>query len=227
MEDGARQKWNEFEFTYSYFPGQTIYHGGLLVQKDSQSIFFAGDSFTPSGMDDYCLLNRNFLGPEPGFLECLRQIRKLTGDYLLINQHVAPAFRFSPAQLDLMISTFSRRRELLAALFPWDDPNYGTDDAWARFYPYTAVGAAGGRIPLAVILRNHSVGEREFRVTPRVPAGWPAPVGPLRVSVPAHGERTVHFTVTAGGAGLGIVTADVAFGAWDLREWIEAMVTVK
>ena len=227
MEDGARQQWNEFEFTYSYFPGQTIYHGGLLVKKDSQSVFFAGDSFTPSGMDDYCLLNRNFLAPEPGFLECLRQIRKLPGDYLLINQHVAPAFRFSPAQLDFMTSTFTRRRELLAALFPWEDPNYGTDDAWARFYPYTAVGAAGGRIPLGVILRNHAAVEREFRVTPRVPAGWRAPAGPLRVLVPAHGERTVNFAVTAGGAGLGIVTADVQFGAWDLREWIEAMVTVK
>ena len=90
-----------------------------------------------------------------------------------------------------------------------------------------AVGAAGGRIPLAVILRNHSAAEREFRVTPRVPAGWRAPAGPLRVLVPAHGERTVRFGVTAGAAGLGIVTADVAFGAWDLREWIEAMVTVK
>ena len=28
-------------------------------------------------------------------------------------------------------------------------------------------------------------------------------------------------------AGLKIVTADVAFGSWDMREWTEAMVTVK
>jgi len=227
MKDGERQTWNEFEFTYSYFPGQTIYHGGLLVRRDSQSILFAGDSFTPSGMDDYCLLNRNFMPPEPGFLECLRQIQKVTGEYLVINQHVAPAFRFSPAQLDLMISTFSKRRELLAALFPWDDPNYGTDDSWARFYPYTTVGAVGGPVPLAVLLRNHSAKAQEFRVTPRAPGGWRAPAGPLTISVPAHAERTVHFAVTPGAAGLGIVTADVAFGEWDLREWAEAMVTVK
>jgi hypothetical protein len=62
----------------SYFPGQTIYHGGLLRRHESgKRIFFAGDSFTPSGMDDYCLLNRNFLAPEKGFLDCLRQIRNL------------------------------------------------------------------------------------------------------------------------------------------------------
>ena len=67
MEEGAKQRWNEFEFTYSYFPGQTIYHGGLLAKRDDgQTIFFVGDSFTPSGMDDYCLLNRNFFAPEKG-----------------------------------------------------------------------------------------------------------------------------------------------------------------
>jgi len=29
--------------------------------------YFVGDSFTPTGMDDCCLLNRNFLAPEKGF----------------------------------------------------------------------------------------------------------------------------------------------------------------
>jgi hypothetical protein len=73
MEEGERNRWNEFEFTYSYLPGHTIYHGGLLVRHDSgKSIFFVDDSFTPSGMDDYCLLNRNFLAPENGFLACMR-----------------------------------------------------------------------------------------------------------------------------------------------------------
>jgi len=228
MEEGARQIWNEFQFTYSYFPGQTIYHGGLLARHDSgQSVFFAGDSFTPSGMDDYCLLNRNFLAPEKGFFDCLRQVHSLTGDYLLINQHVPPAFRFSVEQLDFMISTFSKRRDLLADLFPWSDPNFGVDEQWARFYPYTAEVAAGGRVELEVILRNHASAAQEFRVTSHVPAGWRAPDGPLRVSVPARGERSVHVPVTAAGPGLGIVTADIAFGAWDLREWTEAMVTAK
>ncbi|HXI38705.1 MAG TPA: MBL fold metallo-hydrolase, partial [Bryobacteraceae bacterium] len=60
MEHGATQRWNEFEFSYSYFPGQTIYHGGLVAKKDNgETVFFVGDSFTPTGMDNYCLLNRN------------------------------------------------------------------------------------------------------------------------------------------------------------------------
>jgi glyoxylase-like metal-dependent hydrolase (beta-lactamase superfamily II) len=228
MQEGARQKWNEFEFAYSYFPGQTLYHGGLLVRHESgKSIFFAGDSFTPSGMDDYCLLNRNLLPPEDGYLDCLHQIRDLTGDYFLVNQHVLPSFRFSAAQLDLMISTLTERRALMAALFPWDDPNFGLDEQWARFYPYAAEVEAGGRVDLEVILRNHSAETQELSITPHVPAGWRAPAGPLRVSVPARAESAVPVPVTASGAGLGIVTADIAFGGWDLRQWTEAMVTVK
>jgi hypothetical protein len=228
MDEGAKQRWNEFEFSYSYFPGQTIYHGGLVVKKDNgQTVFFVGDSFTPTGMDDYCLLNRNFLAPENGFLDCLNIIKKMTGDYLLINEHVPPAFRFSSQQLDFMIETFEQRRNLLLELFPWDDPNFGVDEQWARFYPYTVEVAAGGRVELKMILRNHSASQQEFRITPHVPAGWKAPHGPLQVSVGPRQERSLSIPLTVDTPGLKIVTADVAFGTWDLREWTEAMVTVK
>ena len=33
--------------------------------------------------------------------------------------------------------------------------------------------------------------------------------------------------VTAGAVGTGIVTADVAFGAWEMREWTEALVAAR
>jgi glyoxylase-like metal-dependent hydrolase (beta-lactamase superfamily II) len=228
MEHGAKQRWNEFELSYSYFPGQTIYHGGLVAKKDNgETVFFVGDSFTPTGMDDYCLLNRNFLAPEPGFLDCLNMMKKMPADYLLINEHVPPAFRFSSRQIDFMIDTFEKRRALLAELFPWDDPTFGMDEQWARFYPYTADVASGGTIELKVILSNHSASQQEFRITPHVPPGWKTVQGPLRVSVGPRKEGSVGIPVTAISTGLKIVTADVAFGPWDLREWTEAMVTVK
>jgi len=43
------------------------------------------------------------------------------------------------------MATFTQRRELVAELVPWDDPNFGVDEQWARFYPYTAEVPAGGR----------------------------------------------------------------------------------
>jgi glyoxylase-like metal-dependent hydrolase (beta-lactamase superfamily II) len=228
MEDGTKQRWNEFEFTYSYFPGQTIYHGGLVARNDNgDTVFFIGDSFTPTGIDDYCLLNRNFLKPEKGFLDCLSMIRGMPGNHLLINQHVGPAFRFSTQQIDFMIDTFQKGRTALAELFPWDDPNLGVDEEWARFYPYSAEVAAGGHVELKVMLLNHSASQQEFRVSPHVPAGCKAERGPIHVSVGPRQERSVNIPITVSTPGLKIITADVAFGSWDLREWAEAMVTVK
>jgi glyoxylase-like metal-dependent hydrolase (beta-lactamase superfamily II) len=226
MDGGTRQRWNEFELSYSYFPGQTIYHGGLEVRNDNgETIFFVGDSFTPTGMDDYCLLNRNLLAPEPGFMGCLRAIKKMSGDYLLVNQHVAPAFRFSLRQIDLMIENLESRRKLIAALVPWDDPNFGLDEQWVRFYPYTAKAAAGSEVQLQLVLRNHSSSEQEFRVTLHAPKGLETPTGPLHEVVPARQERSVNVPIKVTSHGMKLVTADVAFGPWDLREWVEALVT--
>ncbi|MBM4093386.1 MAG: MBL fold metallo-hydrolase, partial [Planctomycetes bacterium] len=61
-EDGVTWRWKEFDLTPYFFPGQTLQHDALLVKNDAgEQVFFIGDSFTPAGIDDYCLLNRNFL----------------------------------------------------------------------------------------------------------------------------------------------------------------------
>lgn len=46
--------------------------------------------------------------------------------------------------------------------------------------------------------------------------------------MPARQQRALRFSVTppAGAFGLAIITADVAFDQWDLREWTEALVSV-
>ena len=59
--DGEKLDWHEWKFTFWHFPGQTLYHGGLVAEReDRQMYLFTGDSFTPSGMDDYCMQNRVF-----------------------------------------------------------------------------------------------------------------------------------------------------------------------
>ena len=214
---------------FPIFPGQTLLHDGLLVKKDGgESVFFVGDSFTPTGMDDYCLFNRNFFEPENGFLYCMNVLKRAKPD-LLINQHVLPTFRYSDSQLDSMIGNWRKRRDLLRELFPWDDVNFGVDDQWARFYPYGTDALAGRPVELKMMVLNHSAEEKEFRITPHVPATWKASGASQRVKVPPRQERAVSITVTppAGQHGIGVVTADVAFGPWDLREWAEALVKVE
>ncbi len=221
------KRWHEFELTYANYPGQTLYHDGLLVKKDGgESVFFIGDSFTPTGIDDYCALNRNLLEPERGYEYCLNYVKRAKPDWL-VNQHVDPAFHFSGPQIDTMLANLRKRGTQLSALFPWDDPNFGIDAQWSRFYPYRSEAKSGSRVELKVVLLNHSPVTREFIVTPHVPAGWRLIGGSYRVSVAPRKTGEVAIPLTAGATGLGVITADVRFDKWDLREWMEALVDVK
>ncbi len=225
--EGGSRRWHEFEFTYADFPGQTLYHDGLLVKKDGgESVFFIGDSFTPSGIDDYCVLNRNFAEPEKGYEYCLNYVKRAKPDWL-VNQHVDPAFHFSDTQIDTMLANLKRRRTQLAALFPWDDANFGIDEQWARFYPYRSEAKAGDHVELKVVMLNHSPVSRVFVVKPHVPDGWHVGSGPFKITVASRKTGEVVIPVTAGSPGLGVITADVSFDKWDLREWMEALIDVK
>jgi glyoxylase-like metal-dependent hydrolase (beta-lactamase superfamily II) len=229
MPEGEKMRWKEFEFTFSYFPGQTLYHGGLLIKKiDGETIFFIGDSFSPTGIDDYCMLNRNLLHPDTGYFYCLDTLKRMKPDYCLVNQHIKEPFRFSPKQLEFMIDTLEKRVALLQDLLPWDNVNYGIDHQWVRFYPYGIEAQAGQRNELKVVIFNHSSREQTFSVTPRVPRGWNTQRGPLDITIPPREERTasVYVTPAADAKGVSIITADISFGEWNLRQFTEAIVSV-
>ena len=98
--DGDSWQWNEFTMTAYHFPGQTYYHGGLLVDGHGVRMFFAGDSFTMAGIDDYCSGNRNLLGADVGYERCLRLIQELKPTHIF-NCHVDPAFDFTDAEITL------------------------------------------------------------------------------------------------------------------------------
>src|SRR5690606_23384117 len=93
LREGEKLDWREYTFTYTYFPGQAVYHGGLAMERsDGEKFFFAGDSFSPTGLDDYCIQNRHFLHPNLGHYRCLRIIRETASQHWLVNQHIEPAF---------------------------------------------------------------------------------------------------------------------------------------
>ncbi len=229
-KDGAKMKWKEFEFTFHYFPGQALYHGALLVGKEGETpIFFIGDAFTPSGMDDYCTLNRNLVREDQGYLLCFRKLREMKGDYWLMNEHVNFVFRYTPAQLDYLESRYRKRAAILSTLFPWDDPNYGIDEQWAWFYPYGAETQAGRRVSHEIQIWNHSDRERTYSIRCNVPEGMIQLDHALNATVPA-GERIsiplrVYVSKDAK-PGNHLITADLFSEGMAFREWAECIVTV-
>lgn len=230
LMEGQRMRWHEFEFEYTYFPGQAIYHGGLDVRRDGgERYFFIGDSFSPSGLDDYCLLNRHLLHAGMGHFRCLDRIESMEGEYWLVNQHIDEVFRYDAQQLATMREVLQEKRQVIADMVPWEDPNFGVDEQWARFYPYGQRIAPGGGTDLYVVVFNHLPAAETFRIKPRVPDGWKCVPRFAELHVEALQEHRVRFRVESPlrASGTGIVTADVSFQEHDLREWIEAIVEVR
>ncbi|MBL7152860.1 MAG: MBL fold metallo-hydrolase [Phycisphaerae bacterium] len=229
--EAHKMRWKEFTFTFHDFPGQTIYHAALLVEKDNaEKIFFIGDSFTPSGIDDYCLLNRNLMHEQMGYLYCLDLVRRMPPGTLLINEHVVEPFAFSAGQIDHITATLTKRKALLAELFPWDEPNYGIDERWIRFSPYGLKTKPGRTAQISLRAFNHSNGSRRFAVALNVPAGFLVEHPTAAITVPPLTEQQIEFNLRAGASvepGTYVLTADVRLGEWNLARWTEAIIEIE
>jgi glyoxylase-like metal-dependent hydrolase (beta-lactamase superfamily II) len=227
VKDGAGLRWNEWQFTFWRFPGQTLYHGGLVARRDDgQTYLFAGDSFTPSGMDDYCMQNRDLLREGSGYEYCLRKMESLPRDTWVLNQHVEPMFRYTQAQLTRMAVELEKRSVVLSQLSPWPDINYMIDESWARVYPYAQTLRRGEVVALSIRITNHAPNEMTYKVDWNVPKDWQHLGGENRVTIPARAEGEVEAHFRATGPGLHVVTAGLSFGSWQLPAWTEALVRV-
>jgi glyoxylase-like metal-dependent hydrolase (beta-lactamase superfamily II) len=226
--DEQRMRWHEFELTFFDFPGQTLYHDGLLAERDGGgALFFTGDSFTPSGIDNYCLQNRDFVRDGEGYLYCLKLLRRLPENVWLVNQHVDPTFRFSGAQYERMRAELLKQGAVLTELAPWPDPNYAIDESWARVDPYGSEAPRGANVTVRLRILNHSPRPETYAVKWNLPAGWKMVQADRSVAISARREGAARAVFTAQGDGLHVVTADVTFGGRQLREWVEALVRVK
>jgi len=169
--DGESWQWREFKLTAFHFPGQTYYHGGLLVEGHGEKVFFAGDSGSPTGIDDHCCPNRNFLGGGKGFRRCFDIWRERKPDYI-VNQHQSKAFRFTDAELDYMHEMLAKREQIIADMVPWPHPNFALDEWWCRTYPYEQDACPGASVATDVQFTNHGSEPAEAFVEPVLPDGW-------------------------------------------------------
>ena len=185
VADGQRKVWKEFTLTFYDFPGQTIYHDAMLVERDTgEKVFFIGDSFTP-------FRPGRLLPAEPQFPRRGHRVLLLPRS----SDQQDPA-RDSPDQRARRRAVSLRRRPvaaherelcpapgLLRDLFPWDDADFGIDEQWARIYPYGQEVQPERWTPLAVKLLNHSKTSNTFVVTMNAPAGFE--IEPHQASVTA------------------------------------------
>jgi glyoxylase-like metal-dependent hydrolase (beta-lactamase superfamily II) len=234
VEDGFSCDWHEFRFTFYWYPGQTLYHDAMLVEKrdpadDSPPYFFVGDSFGPSGPDDYCLWNRNFLKEGAGYLYCFDLLKTLPENTRIVNQHVPPPFTYTSDQISFMIGSLRERREIMEELFPWEHPDFALDHAWVRFDPYSIEAAPGETVPVKLVFFNHSDRPRQAVFSLRAPPGLDLPGGLQKVTCSPRGETEWSFELTIPPQteeALELITVDLKWGEHFLIGWTEGLVEI-
>ena len=227
-QHGDIMEFHEFKLTFRVFPGQTFYHGALLVEPPNKTpVFFVGDAFSPSGMDDYCVLNRNLMHEDDGFLYCFEQIRALGENYWLINEHIPHVFRFSEKELETLETQFLKRIDTVRSLTVWDDPNYAVDEQWAVLYPYGLQVKPRGTHEFNVVITNHSSKRRDYDVQFRLPEGAELISVTPAAKVPAGGLVFVRAMIRLPEqSGHYLIRADVKSDGIDVRDWVESTVIV-
>ena len=225
-QDDDSWQWNEFTMTAYHFPGQTYYHGGLLVEGHGVRMFFGGDSFTMAGIDDYCSGNRNLLGADVGYEKCLRLIQELKPTHIF-NCHVDPAFDFTDAEIACMLDTLAEREKCYTALFPWDHANYGMDEHWVRCSPYEQEVTPGGTAQLRVEITNHSYEPRKATAQPTFPASWGMEITSKETTIPPRADGYIDFSIPipqhCTASGRVVIPVDITYNALPLGQFREAI----
>jgi len=234
-KEGESWHWHEFTMTACHLPGQTLYHGGLLVARGGLRLFFIGDSFTMSGIDDYCSSNRNWLGKGVGFDRCIALVEQHKPTHMF-NCHVDVAFDFTPDECRFMRANLAERERLYGQLVPWDHANYGMDEPWVRCHPYEQKAKPGAQVALRLVVTNHSAEPRDARCRPVPPRAWQGGRGSSRAAdwakatIAPKTEGSIPLTLRVppdAKPGRYVVPIDLHYGTWTLPQFTEALVVLE
>ncbi|MDF1852062.1 MAG: MBL fold metallo-hydrolase [Verrucomicrobiales bacterium] len=193
MPDQEKLHWKEFTFTFRFFPGQMYRHGALLVERrDHDPVFFIGDSFSPTGIDDYCMMNRNLHREDTGYLSCFKIVQQLPPETWLVNQHIPYLFRYNEARWKSIESAYRERIRLISEFCEVEDPNFAIDEQWARFHPYTQEISEQGEVQTSLLLENHATESQEFTVSIR---DGSTKLATRTVEIAARGSSRLDFKI--------------------------------
>lgn len=233
VEDGVSWDWEGFRLTAMHLPGQCIAHAGLLVEKDGDKILLCGDSFAPTGLDDYCAENRNLTGSDRGYGLCVKLLRKY-GVHQLVNEHQTDPFIYDEAYLTHLERTMARREACLQQLLP-SDIGFGVDPQWPRAWPMEQTVTENAPMRISVQVTSH--GSHTITLCPLIP--WTEKDLAAKVhteglssgsvmvgSEACPADSWVHFDLTAPRKGDYLIPIEVYLDEDYLGSYIHCQVTV-
>ena len=195
LADRETFSWKGFQLTAFDFPSQTIYHDGLLVERDGYKVFFSGDGFSSRSFSDVCSQNRNFSGRDVGFEKCCRLLLELKPD-ILMTAHWGPLL-MTGEYLNRFITYLQAREKIYERLFPYDNVNFGLDPYWLRAYPFRQKALPGSNVEIEARVLNHAGKTKKIQVTLNLQPGWKSVHTTGEFTIPARTEGRIRLTAMA------------------------------
>jgi glyoxylase-like metal-dependent hydrolase (beta-lactamase superfamily II) len=235
LEDGESFRWEEYEFTIHFAPGQTEYHSVFAGQIDGRRVAFTGDNWFVEEVlrggqvriEPYqsTVLRNSF--QLAMHRRCAEVMRELKPDLLCPgHRDVLPV---GQRDLDVYCDFIARKERIFRNLVAEPADHY-IDLFWARLLPYVSVVEPGQTLEYRLLLRNNL--ERPVTYAARLlpPPGWDAAPEMRTLELPAGGRGELRLSARAPRQGDGtrrLTTAEIAIDGRSQGPIAEALTTVR
>ena len=237
FSDGERFSWEEFEFEIVFYPGQTEFHAGLLVEIDGRRVFFGGDStfamrrYLPERTDEWMVstVMRNSVN-RAMHRKCADEFDRLRPEFLCGGHGLC--YDVPPAALASHRDFVEKKERIWNGLLP-DPVDMGLDLFWARLFPYQATLQTGVPFEFSLELRNAHDDEAQFEISLSLDRTIEVEPGTATQTLAPGKSTTLTFQVTMpnGSADPGdkrrhLLTAEVSVNGRPHGPVTEALVVV-
>ncbi|MEO8353702.1 MAG: MBL fold metallo-hydrolase, partial [Chthoniobacteraceae bacterium] len=200
IRDGEKLRWEGYEFTVDWMPGQTEFALAVQGVIDGKRVIFTGDNIfgdpaDPTQSGHEAMVAHNSAVLEEGYIYGAEYLARSRPDLLLGgHSYVMPE---PAAFIERYRQWAYAMREGFRGLSSQADYRYWFDPFWVRAEPYRSTLRAGETIELALHLRNFSAAAQTQRVEIHTPPDLTAEPRVIEAALPGEGREKQTFRLTA------------------------------
>jgi glyoxylase-like metal-dependent hydrolase (beta-lactamase superfamily II) len=231
-KEGEKFKWQEYEFTMDWMPGQTEFALCVQGKIDGRLVAFTGDNIfgdpdDPEETGHEAMVAHNSAILEEGYIYGAEYLKKLKPD-LLAGGHSYVMDK--PAKFVERYRKWAyQMRDAFRELSSDKDYEYWFDPFWVRAEPYRVRIAPGEETEIQLHVRNFRSRTQKHEIAIHLPEGFSAEPAILTGSVPAESRAIFRYKLKAAEnapKGAAIVAFDITLDGKRHGEMFDSVVNV-